>query len=251
MELLGVADALARADGRGQRHDRGAAGVLELAADDGVVAAVRQDDEARLHEQPGGAHGLFVVGEQGGGVADDLELDEVGLQGLPRQLRRQHGVFGGEAAGGVGQQRDPQAPQVGEHAFARRLQLHAADGDGDEVGPGRGYGGFALLEAGDLAGAHDQARGEGVGPDGEHGSAPADGGDDVDPVALGQGPLGQLAARDDVQVQGDGDAAPLDVVPQLGQQVGERQAVVDLPALAVQLDPHRRGRPGRCSSRGP
>ncbi len=45
-DVVRVADAQARADRRGQRHDREAAGVLELLAGDEVVRAVRQDLEA-------------------------------------------------------------------------------------------------------------------------------------------------------------------------------------------------------------
>ena len=103
LEVVGVADALTGADGRGQRHDGSTAGVFELATDDGVVRAVGQDGEALFDEHLGRGDGLFVVGEEGLFVADDLELDDVGDAELTGQTQGTDGVVSRVAARGVGQ----------------------------------------------------------------------------------------------------------------------------------------------------
>ena len=86
-EVVRVADAHARADRRAERHDRGAADVLQAAREDRVVGRVGQHDEAVGDELLGGEQQLRRVGQQRALVADDLELDPVGRERLARQLR--------------------------------------------------------------------------------------------------------------------------------------------------------------------
>jgi hypothetical protein len=102
-QVVGIGDAHATADRRAERHHRGAAGVLEPSGQHGVVAGVRQDGEPVADERLGGLEQLRGVGEQGAVVADDLELDPVGLKRLAREPGRGHRVAGGEAAGRVRQ----------------------------------------------------------------------------------------------------------------------------------------------------
>ena len=78
-----------------------------------------QDPEAVGHERRGGLEQLGGVGEQRLVVADHLELDPVGLEGLARETRGGHGVAGGEAARGVRQQH---APLALEHVDDRALR---------------------------------------------------------------------------------------------------------------------------------
>src|SRR5262249_31444431 len=54
-DQMRVGDAEPRADRRTERHHRGGAGVGELAADDGVLGAVRQHDEAFRNQRLGRA----------------------------------------------------------------------------------------------------------------------------------------------------------------------------------------------------
>ena len=81
-----------------------------------------QDDEAVVDELLGGLEQRGRVGQQRALVADDLELDPVGLERLAGELRGQHGVAGGEAAGGVGQQ------LARRRGRARRRSSRAGDG---------------------------------------------------------------------------------------------------------------------------
>ena len=63
-------------------------------------------DEAVVDELLGGGHELDRIGQQRAVVADHLELDPVGRERLPGQVRGADRVAGGEAAGGVGQDLD-------------------------------------------------------------------------------------------------------------------------------------------------
>ena len=105
-EVVRVADAQARADGRGQRHHRRAAGVLELPRDDRVVGGVGEDGEALLHQRCRAASsGLLDVGEERLLVADHLELHPLASAPARGQAAGADRVVGGVAAGGVGQER--------------------------------------------------------------------------------------------------------------------------------------------------
>ena len=65
-----------------------------------------EHDEAVVGQLLGRGQQLDGIGQQGPVVADDLELDPLGLEGLPGQLGREHRLAGGEAAGRVGQYPD-------------------------------------------------------------------------------------------------------------------------------------------------
>ena len=124
------------ADRRAERHDRGAADVLQAAREDRVVGRVGQHDEAVGDELLGGEQQLGRVGQQRALVADDLELDPVGLERLAGEPRGQHRVARGEAAGGVRQQLDAgRVEHVDERAARRRID--APQRDGDELGAAR------------------------------------------------------------------------------------------------------------------
>ena len=145
------------ADRRAQRHDGRAADVLQAAGEDRIVVGVGQDDEAVGHELLGRQQQLGRVGQQRALVADDLELDPVGLERLAGQLRGEHGVAGRVAAGGVGQQLDAAVLEHVDERAARR-RVDAPQGDGDELGT-RGADGLGQrLQAREAAGAEDQAR---------------------------------------------------------------------------------------------
>jgi hypothetical protein len=164
-EVVRVADAEAAADRGGERHDGGAAHVLELAADDRVVGAVREDGEALVEEGAGGLEGLLVVGEQGARVADDLELDELGDAELAREAEGADGLVGGVAAGGVGQQAVAVAVDPAEEVVLG-LEVDAAQGHGHDLGAAGGEGGLGLGGVLELAGADDEARGPGAAREG-------------------------------------------------------------------------------------
>ena len=100
----GLAMPRARADQRAQRHHRGAADIGELLAGDRIVVAIGQHDKALAHQFVGGMHELLDIGVERLAVADQFELDPVGLQRLARQFGGQDRVARGDAAGGVGQQ---------------------------------------------------------------------------------------------------------------------------------------------------
>ena len=67
-DAVGIDQAEAAADRRGQRHDRGAAGVLEPEGGDQVVVGVGEHLEAFAHQRPGGreqALGVRAAGSPG------------------------------------------------------------------------------------------------------------------------------------------------------------------------------------------
>src|SRR5438067_2853642 len=111
-EVVGVPDAEPRADRRGERHDGGAAEVLEALAGDRVVRDVGQDLEALLQEHARRLDRRRDVGEERPFVADHLELHErpdPRLAGEPAGADR---VLRRVAAGGVGEDREAVEGQV-------------------------------------------------------------------------------------------------------------------------------------------
>src|SRR4029078_714404 len=76
------------------------------------------------------------VGEQRIRIAQDLELDQlVPVEQFARELERTHGVVGGVAAGGVGQQGKFRRGQVVEQRRLVRIlaDVRAANRDGDDL----------------------------------------------------------------------------------------------------------------------
>ena len=184
-DVVRVADAGAGADRRAERHHGGAADLLEAAGEDRVVVGVGEDGEAVGDELLGGVDELDRVGEEGAVVADHLELDPVGLEGLAGELGGADGVAGGVAAGGVGEDEEAEAVDHVEDRAAGG-GVDAAQGDGDDLGAGGGQRLFHLLERAEAAGAGDQARGPlavaerpGLGP-------ALDRGEDLDRGAVGE-----------------------------------------------------------------
>ena len=136
-QVVGVADAHARADRRAERHDRRAADVLEAAGEHRVVVRVGQDDEAVVDELLGGRQQLGRVGQQRALVADDLELDPVGLERLAGELRGEDRVARGVAAGGVGQQLRRRASSRTSTSEPRAAGVDPPQRDGDHLGAAR------------------------------------------------------------------------------------------------------------------
>src|SRR5207247_5564221 len=73
---VGVEQAEPAADGRGERHHRRAARVLEPQRGDEVLVLVGEYLEPVLRERPGRREQALHVGKQRLLVADDLELNE-------------------------------------------------------------------------------------------------------------------------------------------------------------------------------
>jgi hypothetical protein len=92
LEVVRVADAEPGPDRRAERHDRRAPDVLQLPRQHRVVVRVRQHREAVVDQGLGGVEQLDRVGQQGALVGDDLQLDQVRPERLPRQPGRQHGL---------------------------------------------------------------------------------------------------------------------------------------------------------------
>ena len=165
-DVVGVADPEPAADRRPEGHDHGAPDLLEAPGRDRVVVAVGEHDEAVVDQLLRRGHQLHRVGQQGPVVADDLELDPLGLEGLPGQLGREHGLGGGVAARSVGQHPDVQlAEQVHQrvpgggvdppygHRGHRRTRCHQ----------GRPQG----LRTGHAPGPENEPRGNGPPGDGQ------------------------------------------------------------------------------------
>src|SRR5690606_4540839 len=95
------------------------------------------------HERPGGAEELLDVRVERLVVADDLELDEVGLEGLAGELGGEDGLAGGVAAGRVRQEVVAARAEEPEEALAAGVpEVEAADRDRGE----RGAGGLQRVE---------------------------------------------------------------------------------------------------------
>ena len=140
-QICGILNAEAGADRRGQRHDRGGAGVDEFAGGDQVVIGIRENDEAFFDENFGWLDKLFGVREERLFVADDFELDPVGETDFAGETRGADGFVGGIAGGGVGKNEDFFAIDVIEERFLGLVRkIDAADGDSDHVGAGSGVG---------------------------------------------------------------------------------------------------------------
>ena len=77
-----------------ERHDRGAAHLLQPLAQHRVGVDVGQDGEALGAQHLGRLQRLDRVGQQVAGVGRDLELDPVGQPGGPGQAGQAHGLVG-------------------------------------------------------------------------------------------------------------------------------------------------------------
>ncbi len=75
---------------------------------------------------------MLDIGKQGLVVADDFELDPIGVQRLTCQLRRKHSVASCVAAGSVGQ--DVVAPtQEIKNTLAARVEANTAHSNGHDL----------------------------------------------------------------------------------------------------------------------
>ncbi len=161
-DVVGIADAEAGSNRRGQRHDGHATHFLEAPGDDRVVIGVDHDLEALPDQCFGGLQGLGDIRKQGLLVTEHLQLHQVvAVQQFACQAAGAYCVLGGITTGGVRQQgvavRGDHVQQVG---LTRILaDIGAADGDGDDFGAtGQGrLAGFIHIPV--LAGTHQQAGG--------------------------------------------------------------------------------------------
>ena len=104
LDVVEILDAEPGSDRRAEGHDRGGAGVLQLATDDRIVVRVGQHHEPVLDQYASCLEQAFVVREERALVTDDLELDPLGQPHFPRQTGGADGVLGGVAPRRVGQQ---------------------------------------------------------------------------------------------------------------------------------------------------
>ena len=196
-------------------HHRGAADVLQPAGEDRVVVRVREHGEAVVDELLGRLQQRGRVGQQRALVADHLELDPARLERLAGELRGEHRVARGEAAGGVRQQRDARAVEhVDDRAALGRVD--AAQRDGDELGRARLDRRGEHVERAEAARAEQQPRAELAVADDAAGrswhrsrscSASLDRAQDLDPRPFLQLVRAPLPAGHDLGVDGDGHAA--------------------------------------------
>ena len=164
-QVVRVEDALPGADGRAERHHRGAADVLEAAGQDGIVGRVGEHDEAVVDELLGGLHERGRVRQQGAVVADHLELDPVRPERLAGELGGEDGVAGGEAARGIGKDGVAIGVDVVEEALAAVVvEALSPDGDRDDLAGGGVEGAAHDVEVGVLPRARDEPGAEGARP---------------------------------------------------------------------------------------
>ena len=109
-DVVRVPDAEPGPDRRAERHDGGAAGLFEAQREHRVVVGVGQHGEPVGDEQLRRFEQLDRVGQQRDVVGDDLELDQVGVQGLAGQPGREQRLGGGVAAGRVRDEGDAGLP---------------------------------------------------------------------------------------------------------------------------------------------
>ena len=107
----------------------------------------------------GRPHELFDVGIEQLAIADDLELDPVGVERLARQLGGEHGVLGRLAARGVGQEVHLAAEEI-DQALVVAGEADAADRGGDHLRAARGDRVEHHLTVGIAGRAEEQPRGE-------------------------------------------------------------------------------------------
>src|SRR5713101_5659787 len=105
-EIRGVLHAEAGADGRGERHNGGGAGVDQLAGSDQIVIRVGQDDKTLFDEDASGFDELLGVREKSLLVTDDFELDPIREADFAREARGADGLVGGVTGGGIRQDED-------------------------------------------------------------------------------------------------------------------------------------------------
>ena len=96
-QVVGVANPHAAADRRPERHDGGASSVGQSTSQDGIIVGVGQNHKAQSDQLLRRIEQLHPVGQQRPVVADDLELDPIGLQRLAGQLGGQDGVGRGSS----------------------------------------------------------------------------------------------------------------------------------------------------------
>ena len=218
-DVVGVADAGAGADRRAERHHHGAARLLEATGEDRVVVGVGEDGEALADQDLGGVEQLDRIRVEGAVVADYLELDPVGLEGLAGEAGGADRVAGGEAASGVGQGEETKAVEYVEHRALRR-GVDAAQRDGDDLRTGGDQRLLHLLQRAEAAGARDQPRRPLASPQLPGLGTALDRGKHLDAVALGERRRVPLGAWHDLAVERHGDAATLALGAALAHRVG-------------------------------
>ena len=232
--------------GAAQRHDRGAAHVLQPLGHDRIVVAIDHDLEAVLDQDLRGTKGLRHVGVERLLIAEHFELDQGPATGLAREPQRADGILAGEAAGSVGQVRVALGIDViDQHRRVAIGHVHPAHRDRDDLGAGGVQCRGGLLEVAILAGADDQPRAEAPARDlptvvvRRHrrrvGTA-ADEVHDLEPVAGGDGGLVVGAPRHDLKITLDRDLARIEAEPH--HDAMDRLGLLELAKFAVNLHLH-------------
>jgi hypothetical protein len=241
-----VQDALPRSDGRARGHHALRAELREPDAEARVVRRVDEDVEALMDELLRRLERADGIGQERLRIAEDLELHELRREKLARELGGADRGLRVEAAGRVREDRVAGSVEVVEERRAGiRVEVHAADGDGDAARSAREERLFHELEGGVLARPDEQPRferevaeDEGCRPDP---ALPAS--HDRDDLDLVRGPEDRRlapVARHDVLVDLDGDHPGPEA--ELLDEAGDGRAFLRLMAPPVQLDDHRRRR---------
>ncbi len=245
-DVVGVANAHAAADRRAERHHRRAADVDQAPGEDRIVGRVGQDREAVVDELLGRAQQLGGVGQQRVLVADHLELHQVGLERLSRELRGEDGIARGEAAGGVRQQLDS---RLGEHIHERaaRGRIDPAQRDRHELRAAARDRLGHQLQRGKAARAEQETRGERAPGDHElvglsvrgccgHPHPPCIAVSTSTRASAGSAERLPVRAGDDLAIDRDGDTARVERQPQARERRRDGLAGLQVGSLAIEQD---------------
>ena len=133
----------------------------------GIIHAIDHWLEAFFDEDFGGLQRFAHIGIERPRFAQHLKLHQIPAARFARQSQRSDGVVGGKAACGVGQIGVfLRVDKIGQHRRIGVGHVHAADGDRDDLSARRFKRGGVLGEVLILAGADNQAAGEGAASDG-------------------------------------------------------------------------------------
>ena len=142
--------------------------MLEFEREHGIIAGIDKHRKAFGDQPAGGFQGLDGMRQEGLVVGEDFEFDHVAQAQFAAEQGGADSVFGGEAAGGIGQQLILATDVVEERAAAAaRFEVGPAHGYSHHVAARFSERQFHALVVGVLAGADQQPRAEGKGADGE------------------------------------------------------------------------------------
>ena len=94
MDEITGAEALVRANGRSQGHDRCGTGIRQVTGSVEIGVHVRQDDEAFLGEDFCGLNGFCIIRQEVFRIAHDFDLYEITAADFPGQAGNADGFVG-------------------------------------------------------------------------------------------------------------------------------------------------------------